>query len=606
MKKNYYLKKLIAPTMLLAVLVSITSCSDFIDAVLGSTDNPTTQPTQPTAASAVVTAEETTITISSFEDMANAVSSKQNEEFVKAIEAKAAAGEEYTINIKSEKPLSTENFEGFEIPRVEGATVNIVFDQPLVTSESSPLKITADEKESDTPTTAVNELIITLPDGADKVYLSVDMPETTVTLVGNVTYEFVKAVTATNTLIVESGVTIKELLYQIGSGASVVVKNGGAIETFVYPTGVYMMGITDKGLTYAVTPDNYDHIPIALDENGDPYTIPNLKVVQGITRYALLYHTGQGHTGNKGQGLKKLIIGDGAAVNNKNFTTVEIESIIGEGNAKFLYGHWFASEGEMHYYGNLYLGNVENLSGVAFSALWENEIEDKYDIYINGLPTTLSGCSFKATKTFVEIGNGLRAFSAKDCKFESYIKNEGSFNIYSNIPQTGESAFTCTFENCEFSENMYMGFDQNCGDDKEVTVYVWSQLIDGAIYPGGESTNINDIPEYNKNVGQTNGRYDDSKNPDTEHQGLSMGWWTETRYMRVLPVDKFDYTVTFDNCKYGGDALTASSPLNAYFGPSGVQGLNFFVEIDGTKYTPSNMWDETAEKYILILNKVTE
>ena len=92
------MKNVLAASMLLALSMGMSSCTGLVDAVLGTSDNPTTQPTtQPTTSSAVVTADQTTITVSSLEDMANAVSSEQNEEFIKAIEAKAKAGEEYIL-----------------------------------------------------------------------------------------------------------------------------------------------------------------------------------------------------------------------------------------------------------------------------------------------------------------------------------------------------------------------------------------------------------------------------------------------------------------------------------------------------------------------------
>ena len=341
MRKNYFMNNVLAASMLLTVSMGMSSCTGLVDAVLGTSDKPTTQPTtQPTTAGAVVTADQTTITISSFEEMAKAVSAEQNEAFIKAIETKAVAGEKYTINIKSEKPLSTANFEGLVIPRVVGSKIDVVFDKPLVTSESNPLKVTADEKNSDTPTDAVNELTITLPNGSDNVYLSVNMPETTVKLEGNVTYQFVEAITAINTLVVESGVTIKELQYKIGSGTSVVVKNGGVIETFVYRTDIYFMGITEKGLTYAVIPGIMVFSPIAKDENGDPYYINCLKVVKGDAEVCGLYHTfSPQHTVGSSPDLKKLIIGDGAVVRNMNYTSIPYDDIIGEGNATFLYGY---------------------------------------------------------------------------------------------------------------------------------------------------------------------------------------------------------------------------------------------------------------------------
>jgi hypothetical protein len=82
-----------------------------------------------------------------------------------------------------------------------------------------------------------------------------------------------------------------------------------------------------------------------------------------------------------------------------------------------------------------------------------------------------------------------------------------------------------------------------------------------------------------------------------------MGYWKETQQGGVLPIEKFDYTVVFNNCKYGGSALTSTTPVEAYF-TTEVQGLNYFVEIDGTKYTPSTKWDEATGKSYWNLTKV--
>lgn len=377
------MKNVLAASMLLTVSMGMSSCTGLVDAVLGTSDKPTTQPTtQPTTAGAVITADQTTITISSFEEMIKAVSAEQNEAFIKAIETKAAAGEKYTINIKSEKPLSTANFEGLVIPRVVGSKIDVVFDKPLVTSESNPLKVTADEKNSDTPTDAVNELTITLPNGSDNVYLSVNMPETTVKLEGNVTYQFVEAITATNTLVVESGVTIKELQYKIGSGTSVVVKNGGVVETFVYRADIFYMGITEKGLTYAVTPGIMVFFPIAKDENGDPYFINCLKVVKGDAEICGLYHTFS-RLHNDGElfpDLKKLIIGDGAVVRNMNYTSIPYDDIIGEGNATFLYGYSYSRK--------VSLSDVNSIYNVTFMPRYDSGST------ITNIPSNNDKCTF--------------------------------------------------------------------------------------------------------------------------------------------------------------------------------------------------------------------
>lgn len=344
MRKNYFTKNLLAVMMMLAVSMSMTSCQGFVDAVFGSEDNPVEKPetTEETKSSAEVKADGATFTIASGDDMEDVITEEQAKQMIEAIKASAENKEEYTITIKSEAPLNAKSFFGFVVPSIKDADINLVFDCDIESSENSPLVIDS-ELDSNTPTDAINELTITLPDGTDGVYLSLNTPETTVTLDGNVTYQFVEAITATNTLVVESGVTIKELQTPIiFNRNSVVVKNGGVIETFVYRTDVYFMGITEKGLTYAVTPGLEFFFPIAKDENGDSYFINCLKVVKGAEyEYCGLYHTFSRlhNDGELSPDLKKLIIGDGAVVRNMNYTSIPYDDIIGEGNATFLYGY---------------------------------------------------------------------------------------------------------------------------------------------------------------------------------------------------------------------------------------------------------------------------
>ena len=52
------MKNVLAASMLLALSMGMSSCTGLVDAVLGTSDKPTTQPTtQPTTSSAVVTAD---------------------------------------------------------------------------------------------------------------------------------------------------------------------------------------------------------------------------------------------------------------------------------------------------------------------------------------------------------------------------------------------------------------------------------------------------------------------------------------------------------------------------------------------------------------------
>lgn len=598
MKKNYLVKNLFAVAMLLSLTMGLVSCQGFFDAVFGSEDKPvsqpTTQPEQPKATVVIVTDEGAKVEASNAEEVSKALGN-----LVDDIKAKGVGdGKEYIVELSGVSIESTASENTIVVPKIENSNISLVFTD-AVTSTSTSLVVKASETASTESTTAVNQLTITVPN-AESLDLKIDMPETTVTLKTSGTSTVFKSViakTATSTLIIENGVTVEELEIQ---GGNVVVKNGGAVNMLVCPTSEYMIGITDKGVTYKVTPDMALFIPYATEENGDPYSFQNLKVIKGTADYASLYHTGQRP---ESYSIKTLIIGDGAAVNNKNYTWEEIETIKGEGNARYIFGYWLNLETDDPIYaGSVNFGQVKSMTGVAVSALWD-EMEDKFGLQISALPASTTDCSFKAYGIYAQRLKGANAISVKNCKFERY-DNQGFFSVYSSSLSDGETSFKTTFDNCEFADNTKFNFTQKLEDYAEVTIYYWTKIVDGAIFPGGSSTSLDDVPEANKEVGETSDKYDTSKNP-VEGYPMSMGYWKDTHQRAVLPVDvdKFDFTIAFNNCKYGTSAMTASTPVEASFNPTEVQGLNFYVEIDGTKYTSGTEWDEASGKTYWKLTK---
>ena len=599
MRKDFFMKNLLAAMMLLAVSMGMVSCQGLVDAIVGTSDNPSTQPsqpsTQPTEIVVTPTAQGAKVEASSPEAVSVALAS-----LVDDIKAKGVGdGKEYKVEV-STKDISTSASDcTIEVPKVAGSNINIVFDNGVSTG-STPLVVKAAETASSTPTEAVNELTITVPD-AQALDLSVDMPETTVTLKSSgssTVFKSLVAKTAVNTLIIESGITVEELEIQ---GGSVVVKTGAAVNMLVCATDENMIGITEYGVTSRVSQDMQTVEPYAVDENGDPYYFKNLKVIKGTAPYASLHHLG---TRPETYSLKTLIICDGAAVNNMNYNWEEIETIKGEGNAKYLYGSWWITEdgSEKTYFGgSIDFGNIKSMSGVTVSALWADKL-DKSELMISRLPASMTDCTFKSTKIHAERQKGANAISAKNCKFESYADKEAYLIVNSLTPNDGITSFKFTFDNCEFVENTLFEFYQEAGY-KEVQVYRWTKIVDGAIFPDGPSTSFADVPEANKEVGETKDKYDTSKNP-VEGYPMSMGYWRETQKMPALPVDNFDFTAAFNGCKYGGSVLTSTTPVEAYFSPMEVLGLNYFVEIDGTKYTPSTKWDEANGKSYWNLTKV--
>jgi hypothetical protein len=421
------------------------------------------------------------------------------------------------------------------------------------------LKITAEEKKSAIPTTAVDELTITLPDGSDNVCLSVDMPETTVTLAGNITYKYVEAITATNTLVVGNGVTIKEykisdasLQYKIGGGIA-VVKTGGAIETLVYPAGIFWMGITSKGLLYADTPDLAFHIIIVKDEKGDPYFIPNLKIVKGDADYVGLYHDCLPIDCDGDPWLKKLTIGDGAVVRNMNYTVVPYEEIIGEGNATFLYGYNMKELGfndnEMK---DLSFFGVESISNVTFKPKYAEGTA------LSNIPSNTEGCKFIADNIWMFADNyNSTLYTAKNNVYEyqepCWVVIPGQSDVI--------TSFKYDFQGCTFSDNNKLYVDMNTGkpafndDGSPVMCWVYS-------HPNGTTQVLtyDEIPEeYRENAWQS-------------------------QYIEPITFDNYKGTIVFNNCKYGSASITKDTNflMRGYGLHESVIDLKFII--DGTTY----------------------
>lgn len=626
MRKNYFVKNLLAASMLLVVSMGMVSCQGLLDAIVGSQDNPSSQPsqpsTQPTETVVTPTAQGAKVEASSPEAVSKALAT-----LVDDIKAKGVGeGKEYKVEVSGVSSESTASENTIVVPKVENSNINLVFTEAVATS-SAPLVVKASETTSTESKAAVNELTITVPN-AESLDLKVDMPETTVTLKSSGSNSVIKSIvakTALNTLIIESGVTVEELEVQ---GGRVIVKSGGKIETYVYPASEGYIRISSDGvIPYRIAGidqsgnEDWDN-PVwqIADEQNNPYYIQNLKIIKGQAEYATIEHEIEVN-----KLFKKLIIADGAAVNYKNGEDIRIETIEGQGSAKFLYGVSYQNygTGEMVYTGNCDLEYVKNLSGVEFSPLWADKVEEENYVQIHQIPASAKDCTFKAFGIY-NAGSGIEnctfifndmsvqrekyvsSFSLKNCKFEKNSLDTRCISVESPIPFDGESSFKATFDNCEFADGTNFYFDQDCGESKEVTVYVWSQIIDGAVYPGGSSTSLDDVPEYNKKVGETKDRYDDSKNLDQDHPNLSMGYWKETVKQLVLPVDKFDFNITFNNCKYGGSALTASTTIYGRLDPKDIPGLSYFVEIDGTKYTANSVRDEASQEYIMKLTKVSE
>lgn len=108
-------------------------------------------------------------------------------------------------------------------------TIELTFTDKVSSSEDNPLVLKADEGSGNDSGESENNLVVSMPASSGLV-VTIELPQTTVTLKSNgsgeVVYKNVTAKTATNTLNVESGVTIKDLIVEGGN----VVINGGEVQ----------------------------------------------------------------------------------------------------------------------------------------------------------------------------------------------------------------------------------------------------------------------------------------------------------------------------------------------------------------------------------------
>ena len=127
----------------------------------------------------------------------------------------------------------------------ENVTLN--FEVAPTTSESDPLTI--NQNETALSGTATSELNVTMPAGATGLYATIDAPTTTVTLEGG-SYSKVTATTATNTLIIKSGVNIETLTIE---GGNVVIEAGANVASIVNNVTDNTITVNDaEGLKAAV------------------------------------------------------------------------------------------------------------------------------------------------------------------------------------------------------------------------------------------------------------------------------------------------------------------------------------------------------------------
>ena len=180
MRKNYFMKNLMSASMLLAVSMGMASCSGFVDAVLGTSDTPTTQPTTqpttpetPTIKNVTLTAQGAQVSANSAAEVNTALAALADDIKEKGV----GEGKEYTLEITSDV-FNAGDVENINVPQIEGATVNVVIKTPFTkpttlvfgkttAAATRGAAMTRGDTEGQPP---ADMMYITLPETVNEVY----------------------------------------------------------------------------------------------------------------------------------------------------------------------------------------------------------------------------------------------------------------------------------------------------------------------------------------------------------------------------------------------------------------------------------------------------
>ena len=491
----------------------------------------------------------------------------------------AKGTEQYVFDVTNSGVKSTSGDNTIIVPKVDGSNINLLFEKGINTE--SPLIIKASETASATPTTAVNKLTITMPAGTTSLNLVIDMPETSVTVktvAGTVIYEGIVANTATNTLILESGVTVKTLLWK---GGNITVKEGAAIETIAVETneGDALWAYTGFAYLYKADADYYYFI----SNQGNQFD--NYKIQKGTSESMDV--TLSLWNDNKVSG--KVTIADGVTIKPNQFSVKEIE---GEGTAKVTLSGWAQNypwmENEKEVY-PLYCDlNIEKIRGIIFTApinTNSNVVESDNVIirtHLDDVPTNIENCTFNFDQVSFATAKETTG-SAKNCKFLSPKNNQ---QVYIQVPaQTAEiSSYRFAFSSCNFSEGTMIN------PDLEQRVYEYDSDGNPVFYN-------NPCYEY-----WMDGRWYVVESLDDVPKGATEVYTREYDIKKYTYVEfnNYDVIVAFDGCKLADASINKESGCFGFpYVPSGVV---FKYEIDGTSYSEWEWkWDEETQKSYIIL-----
>ena len=502
MEKKNYLKCLTAIMLLLASF-SMASCESVIDAIFGEVDNPVSQKVvetivEKTGASA---AEVTSLLQAALVTPEVQQAILNNESFsvnVSVPGGSSAAGETITIPVSGGEGKN-------------GANVTINFTNAITgTSESNPLNFSAANVGSAAAGAAGsgnsdNQLTINMPNGSTGLVITIDLPDTTVTLAtdGTTVYKSISARTALNTLVVGKGVTVEDF---IANGGRVKIMKGGKINRLVFAPRVYhappgyhhnelfVDHLGAFGLAIMNVEGDYDNpenwTTFAVQDDGEWYRFENLKILPPKDCDFMAIRAGIGPHGET-PNLKSITIADGAAIliddNGPKFDetgrTIEGENgsgfrylqtvITGEGNdARLYYGPWMSLGGYKTMTNVKIMPapdiQIDNLNRDFLNGGWEH-------LYVNNIQNGCDNCTFYIEniswdKSFLNDHNEITFNNCKFRKVAIESPNVYSYLIGVDLKDLPDIPITISFVNCDFQSGLRFFLK---GDDTEVNTFTF-------------------------------------------------------------------------------------------------------------------------------------
>ena len=581
MKKNYF-RLLLAIAMMLMTGVSFTSCDDVLDVV----DNPAAPSTEPEGKTEEADIEQTAqgakVTINNLSAIA-AFSDEIKEEIVEF--QKKNPGKEFVLDIVASEPLEITDAENTilipalsEFNIVINVNSNIVANGKQLTLKLDQKAGTRGEENPVIKGNFDNKIALNLKN--DDLDLILDVPGTTVTL------------NKLNSIQILNGVS--------------VVKDGGSINTYIWaPTSndYEMNNGEPEWVKHSWTVDDKpfeEYIPNVRNQtiaNGLAYIFKNLKIVKGKADYAKV------NVWEEKYKLDKLTIAEGATVllNYRSY----IKEIVGEGKGAIVKSNevWWHDESEKTFATDITLDGVDKISNISIEPFIDGDFKEGKLISsgIYDVPSNIENVTFKMG--YITFRNpNVASTAVKNCKFESDVTDR---IVSIAIPGQTEAinAFKFNFENCEFNENVsfntYITTSKPKVDKEGKPVledrYEWVVFNDDN-WDWYSSDNEADIPEANKAVGLLD-NYNDEWNEEKERWEPQKGYWkTKRTVWEEITFKDFYATVSFKECKYAGETMTAK---NFHLQDANIpKGAYLRFEFDGKTYRA--LWDTENQTYALI------